>query len=466
MKRILGLILVLVVLQISPLVSSAFSESLRLKFGTLGPKGTNVTTALESALDLLGMACKHLGHEIKVIPYYGGVMGDDPQMMQKAKMGQLDLITPTSNGLPSVSLGIEVLYMAFLVNNYGEFDYVMKKIRGYNDLLFKHGWVPWIILTEGMHDLYLNGPYRTPIELQKKITGVNHSGGTDDCFYAPLGITQIPVSPAELFTSFRMKIANAVIAPSMFIIGMQIYTALPYIVEPSIHTAGTAVIMTKQKWETMPWDIRIFFAGLQPLLYYVVNGQMRDGASAFLSAMYKYGSKKVKLTDSELKAIKDLVVAYRTKYLGNDSVKQKYYKLISDAVTEYENINPLEKKMYDRDPTYKNFPSSLLQVAKALRAYRDRGSKAELLVLHKNTIIEKWRIYDWLVASEKLIKTGNVKPLKKWMASYYIKDVVNEIFSRHIDMVKKLYGSKKALRNRLDEYITYLESKSYKGFQK
>ena len=67
-----------------PLVYPSQADQIKFKLGTLGPKGTSVTLAadlwIESYLDQLA---KSLGHSLSFIGYYGGIMGDDPQMMQR-----------------------------------------------------------------------------------------------------------------------------------------------------------------------------------------------------------------------------------------------------------------------------------------------------------------------------------------------------------------------------------------------
>lgn len=447
-------------------LSSVGADEIRLKLGTLGPKGTNVTSALETILDLLELVGRNFGHTIKIIPYLGGVMGDDPQMMQKAQMGQLDIITPTVNGLPIISKGLEVSYMAFLIQDYGAFDYVMRNLRYYNDLFYKKGWISWTMITEGMHDLYLSGQYRTQEELKDNLKACNYTGGPDDTFYKALGIPQVPIPPPEMFPSFRAKMSNSVILPSMFVIGMQIYTALPCIVEPTIRSSVSAAVMTRSKWESLPWDLKVFFISMQPMFYYVLNGQLRDGASAFTQAMYRYGSKKVLLTPEEYKSLEKPVLDYRETYLGNDEIKRAYYNKIFKLVNMYKSGNPIEKQIFLRDPTYKDFPQTVRTIGKALRVYLNTGSKKEILELEKKKILERWRLYNWIVACEKFIETGKPKLLKDWMNDYHAKEIIREVYAKHIDTVKKLYGTEAAFKKRIKEMLLLLESEGYRGYQK
>ena len=437
----------------------------RLKFGTLGPKGTNVTNALESIdKGLLRPLSKNLGYDFALIPYYGGVMGDDNQMLQKAQMGQLDIITPTVNAQPSISKKLEVVYMAYLINDYGQFDRVMTAMKDFNDVLWDKGFVNLIELTEGIHDLYLAGPWRTPEALKKNLKACNYTGGPDDTFFRAHGIPQVPIQPPEMFPSFKAGLSNAVILPSMFVIGMQIYTALPYIVQPSIRTSMTAPMFTKQAVDRLPNDIRIMVISLSPFLHWNLNGIMRDGAVAFTKAMLKYGSKMVSLSPEELKAWKQPCLAYRETYLGNDEEKRDAYKKISAALEGYD--TSVEKAIFEADPSYANFPERQKKLADTLEAYIKTGSKEEVGKLESGHVIEKWRLYDLIGASEEIIKTGKTDAFVAWLGNYRAKGEMEKYVLPYKNDIKKLYGTKEALNQRLQEVVGYLRSPLYKGFQK
>lgn len=450
------------------LEGKAFSQDLpkiRLKFGTLGPKGTNVTNALESLeKDFFKPLGINLGCDVGFIPYYGGVMGDDNQMLQKAQMGQLDIITPTVNAQPSISKKLEVVYMAYLVNDYGQFDRVMTAMKEFNDVLWDKGFVSLLEVTEGIHELYLAGPWRTPEALKKNVKACNYTGGPDDTFFRAHGIPQVPIQPPEMFPSFKAGLSNAVILPSMFVIGMQIYTALPYIVQPPIRTAMTAALFTKPAFERLPNDFRIIMLATGPFLHWNVNGIMRDGAVAFTKAMVNYGSKMISLSPEEIIAWKKPCLAYRNTYLGNDKEKRDAYEKISAALKGYD--TSIEKAIYEADPTYANFPERQKKLADALETYIKTGNKEELGKLEEARVIEKWRLYDLIVASEEMIKTGKPDTLVAWLKNYRAKGEMEKYILPYQNDLKKLYGTKEALNQRLQEIVGYLRSPMYKGFQK
>lgn len=443
------------------------ADTINIKVGSLAPKGTSATICFDMVDDIFRSLEKPFGTRLKIVGYYGGTMGDDPQMIQKAKLGQLDILTPTVNGLPNCVKEFETLYLPYIMDNFGEFDYFVTHNASYiNELFYNNGWVTlFLLLSEGQHDIYLGKACRTPEELKKNINAANYTGAPDDAFYRSMGIPQFPVQPTEMYPAFRTGVSNAAILPSVFVIGMQIYTSLPYVVEPSVRMSPSAVVITRKKWDAIPWEFKVFFAGMQPLLYSVFLGVLLDAAYTYSDAMVQHGSTLISLTPEERKTWMDAAAVRRDQYLTEDKTKRDIYNRIVQAKKEYNSRRNDIKDAFENDPKFKNFPDRLQKIIKACNAYIDTDSKEAILRLENDKILEKWRLYDWLTACEELIKKGSTAELEKWMRSYYTPAVINEIFSQHLDLIKILYGSKEALKERIKEYMLFVGTPRYKGFR-
>ena len=447
-------------------------ETIRVKFGTLAPAGTSIAVGIDTFLEGVNSIGKHTGHTIKVLGYYGGVMGDEPEMVQKARLGQLDIVLATLSTMARLVPTLEPYYLPFLVNNFGEFDYLMKQgyLKQIANEVYKRGFVLLGFITEGMYDFYYHydGEIRTPEEARKRLKAANWTGTPHDNIWIPLRIPQVPVSVPELPTYEKMGMVSADVSPAVWVVGVQLYTIRPVltIVQPSFFTGGAGALLSKSKFEELPWDFKIGVASMIPLLMYVANGQLRDGHYAFVDAMLKYGMKKVVLTEAEIKAWKEPLVAYRETYLKKDPAKRKSYNTIVDMLANYRKAPSPERAIYEADPEYINLPKKLKMAARAIKAYIDTGSLKELAALEQKKVIEKWRMYDAVVAAEKFAQTGDFKPLKAWSATFMPDEIVEETFAKHMDAIKRLYGSKEALKTRAQEWLAYIESKNYKGYHK
>ncbi len=473
MKRsnCIRLLFVLLFLFTLPCLPDANAQKkVRLKFGTLAPRGTSVSAGVELMQNMFNYAPfqKLMGTEVKYKMYWGGIMGDEPQMIQKAKMGQLDVITISLNSLSLVCKELEPLAMAYLLTDYGEFDYVMSKTKKFiNDAYYKNGWIVLnLCTTEGVHNFYIPGPYKTPEELKKNIIAGNYSGEADDTFYKALGIPQTAVQPSDAFVMFKQGLVNGGLTPSIMVVGMQMYIDMKYMVTPCIRMSPNGFAFPRRRWDTLPGELKAFYIVMQPFLYYGAGGMMRDSANAYTESLLKYGVKELKLSPKELKVWKDRVVAYRKTYLGNDKKKIELYNMIMKAKEEYKKGKSLEEAIYKKDKKYKYFVDGMRKLGKALATYQKNGSLKKLKSLEKQRIIENWRIYGWLAASEHYMKTGKTDRLKKWMKSFFNDKEVDKLFTKDAAAMKKVFGSRKNISAILGSFRQYLETDRYKGFQK
>jgi TRAP-type C4-dicarboxylate transport system substrate-binding protein len=448
------------------------ADEITLKLGSLGPAGTSATSIVDTLKDYLKQLAEHTGHKAKLIPYYGGVMGDEPEMNQKAKMGQLDIVTPTVSTLPELAPNIEPLYLPFLIENYGQYDYVMRQkfLKEVSNQVYEHGFIVVGLLTEGMHNMYQYGMAKNPVkkleQMRSRIKGGNWTGTPDEMFYKALGISQVSFSVPEGPSAIRMGMANATLSPAMWVIGTQLYTTNPAVIQPPIRGSSSAALITRAKFEALPWNFKLAFASAMPAITYFACGQLRDSHDVFLDAMYKYGCPKVVLTDQELKGIKEPCINYRQTYLKENPKKRGSYEILAAALKDYAATNSIEKRLFESDPIYKTFPKKVQKLVQALKAYGETGDKSKLASLESENVIENWRILGLIDASETLIQKDDPSLLKAWMAIFMPQAFVEEAFSAHMAEMKETFGKKEALMQRIEEMASFLGSKAYKGYHK
>jgi len=94
-------------------IKPGYAKEIPIKLGSLAPAGTSVAVAVGTFLDGLNNVGSHIGYSMKIQGYYGGVMGDEPEMNQKARLGQLDVVTPTVSTLPKLVPALEPYYLPF-----------------------------------------------------------------------------------------------------------------------------------------------------------------------------------------------------------------------------------------------------------------------------------------------------------------------------------------------------------------
>jgi len=109
-------------------------------------------------------------------------------------------------------------------------------------------------------------------------------------------------------------------------------------------------------------------------------------------------------------------------------------------------------------------PEKLKEVEHAIQVYRETGLFDERAF--ENKFIEGWRVFEPLLGAEKLANTGDPRLFKAWCKKFIPDALVDEAFNNHMTEVKKLFGTKEAIKTRAQEWLAYLESKKYTGYHK
>jgi len=120
------------------------SPEFNIKLAAIAPEGTQWSDVGKEFAD---MVYRETNGKVRVVLYLGGVMGDEPDVIRKIKLGQLQGGIFTAVGLEKIAPEIRVLTLPNLFRNYEEVDYVLEKLTPDFKKLFEDrgfiffGWV-------------------------------------------------------------------------------------------------------------------------------------------------------------------------------------------------------------------------------------------------------------------------------------------------------------------------------------
>src|SRR5579863_7872760 len=98
-------------------------EGITLKLGTLAPEGSPFDLIIRD----MGEQWKASGVKLQIYP--GGVLGDEPDMVSKMRIGQIQMGVLTVVGLAQIDKGVQALSIPMLYKSYAESDYVREKMQ-------------------------------------------------------------------------------------------------------------------------------------------------------------------------------------------------------------------------------------------------------------------------------------------------------------------------------------------------
>jgi TRAP-type C4-dicarboxylate transport system substrate-binding protein len=333
MKRFLSTLFVGVLaasLLFLPCNLNAQAKPKKIKIGTLAPDGS---TWLNIIRDYTKKVEEGSGGEVKFIYYTGGVSGEEPDMLRKMKMGQLQAAGFSGMGLGIAAPAARVMELPFLYENYNEVDYVFEKIQGdlFNEFK-KKGYIPLVYSEMGFVYLFVDKKIEKPSDL-KTVKAWSRTGDelSEEIFFKALKGTLIPVNlPAtEVLTSLQTGLINAFYGTHLVVLALQWYPYAKYVVDvPLINAIGVFVMNAKDFYKLSPKTQALLLKEGKLATKKMTQTTRRDNAIA-RQGFIEQGIKYEKPSPEVLEELKSKTLTVYTTLEGRFYSKQFLDKVIA-----------------------------------------------------------------------------------------------------------------------------------------
>jgi len=244
----LGLCLLLVC---PPLAAEKVYE---LKFATLAPAGTTWMNLLQEWADEVKE--KSRGRLVFRL-YPGGVQGDEPDILRKIRFGQLQGGAFTGYGIGHFYSPARVLELPFLFNGIEEIDYVRKHLmpqieQGYRDNGYEMlGW-----MEVGFIYFFSKQPVYSIDDLKKHRIWNWQGDPLGEAFFDASGITPVPLSIIDVYTSLSTGLIDTVYAPPLGAIAFQWFTKTKYITNVPMANGIGSLVVSRRFYQDLPQDLQ------------------------------------------------------------------------------------------------------------------------------------------------------------------------------------------------------------------
>lgn len=226
-----------------------------LKFGTLAPEGSpwhaivrDMAAAWKSASD----------GKIDVRIYPGGVVGDDPDMVRKMRIGQIQMAGLTGEGLRGIVPEINALQMPMLLGSDAELAYVRDKLspelealleaKGFKLLAWADvGWVQFLTAH----------PVVRPDDLRREKLWT--WTGEDTTYleaWKAAGYQPVPLPATDIYTGLQSGMITAVMTTPLAALSLQWYNKANHLSNLNWAPFVGAVVISTQAWREIPETLK------------------------------------------------------------------------------------------------------------------------------------------------------------------------------------------------------------------
>ena len=232
----------------------AAAKVYELKFATLAPAGTTWMNLMQEWAD--DVREKSRGRLIFKL-YPGGVQGDEPDVLRKIRFGQLQGGAFTGYGIGHFYSPTRVLELPFLFNDIQEIDFVRERFmpeiqQGYRDNGFEMlGW-----MEVGFIYFFSREPIYSIDDLKKRRIWHWQGDPIGKAFFDASGITPVPLSIIDVYTSLSTGLVDTVYSPPLGAIAFQWFTKTEYVTNVPMANGIGSLVVSRRFYQDLPQDLQ------------------------------------------------------------------------------------------------------------------------------------------------------------------------------------------------------------------
>lgn len=232
--------------------ASAFAQI--VKFGTLAPQGSPWHAI---AQDMAKEWKSASGGKVDVRIYPGGIAGDDPDMVRKLRIGQLQMAGLTGVGLSQIVPEVGALQMPMLLRNTAELNHVRDRVspeleamleaRGFKLLAWADvGWVHF----------FTKQPVKHPDDLKAEKLWVWTGDTTYLEAWKSAGYEPVTLPATEIFTGLQSGLITAFSTTPLAALSYQWFPKANHMTDMRWAPFVGALIITTRSWNEIPEALR------------------------------------------------------------------------------------------------------------------------------------------------------------------------------------------------------------------
>lgn len=274
------------------------------KVASLAPK--NVGWAKHLREIIIPAMDRATNNTLEVKWYWGGVMGEDKDYLQKMRIGQLDGAALSGRGVVLGCPEMSVLELPFMFNDYDEVDYVRKKMfPTFDAIVEKRGYKFTAWGDQDFDQIYSTKYKMDTLDDFRKAKFLTWYGPLEQHVLETLGASPVPMGVTEISPAVRQGIVDTMIMPAVWIVGAQMYTIVKHVNPVKIRYSPVSTFINLDSWNELAPEYRENLLKMREKEGMVFIKKARTDSKKALEAMIQYGVKKTVMEPAHLADMKE-----------------------------------------------------------------------------------------------------------------------------------------------------------------
>jgi len=278
----------LAVLLFAAALSSAQAEApITIKMGTVAPDGSSWHQIFKEMGEKWRQAP---GGGVALRIYPGGVLGDEPDMVRKMRVGQIQAAALTAAGLAEIDNSVAALQIPMMFRSYEELDHVRDRLMPAIEKRFEEkGFVVLNWGDAGWVMFFAKEPILHPDDLKRMKLFVWATDNQAVDLWKSLGFRPVPLASSDILPGLQTGLINAFDVPPLAALSNQWFALAPHMLDIKWIPLVGATVVTKKGWDSIPADAREAMRKAASEAGERLRGEIRAADAKAIEAMKKHG---------------------------------------------------------------------------------------------------------------------------------------------------------------------------------
>lgn len=274
------------------------AQPLLVKMGTVAPEGS----PWHQILQQMGQQWQKIsGGKVTLRIYPGGVLGDEPDMITKMRIGQLQAVALSGSGLARLEPAVSCLQIPMMIESYEELDYVRDRIAPRLDkLIDEKGYVVLTWGDAGWVHFFTKTPARRLDDIRrlKLFTMAGDAEALE--LYQSAGFRPVPLATTDMMPALQTGLIEAFDVPPLLAMLNQWFGVARYMLDVKWAPLVGATIVSKKTWERIPAEHRPAMLEAARSAGVRLRGEIRKMGDDAVVEMKKRGLHVISLDEATL----------------------------------------------------------------------------------------------------------------------------------------------------------------------
>jgi TRAP-type C4-dicarboxylate transport system substrate-binding protein len=230
------------------------APALTIKLGSLAPEGS----PWDSALKKLAVEWNRISRgqvTLKIFP--GGIAGDEPDMVRKIRINQLQAAAITGIGLQQIANDILTIQLPLLIRTDGEFEYVLAEMQPtFNTLLEQKGFTALAWSLAGWATFFTRDPVIYPQDLMKQKLQVDDGSPEMTQAWKKMGFHVVPLPATSVMSALQSGMVEAFTLTPLTAAAMQWFALAPNMAGLRWAPMVGGIIISNRTWARVPDNLK------------------------------------------------------------------------------------------------------------------------------------------------------------------------------------------------------------------